>query len=191
MANGWGQPGQYQQGSGQQYPQQQPPWQPQPYSPDPHQRHFQGPPPGYGQVQPYAPLPPYQGQPQYAAPRHAPPVAAKSTAAGLILGLLVPGVGCMYAGRTGIGVLLLAIWLISFPLAFFVIGFVTGFCAWVISAVLGYTMTRAWNTAHGIVSLGRIGDDRPLGSGAAASVSGPRQRSAAVSAGPAMAAAAV
>ena len=112
MANGWGQPGQYQQGSGQQYPQQQPPWQPQPYSPDPHQRHFQGPPPGYGQVQPYAPLPPYQGQPQYAqpqyaAPRHAPPVAAKSTAAGLILGL--------HAGRTGIGVLLLAIWLISFP----------------------------------------------------------------------------
>ena len=106
MTNGqdWGQPPQYpQQGYGQQYP--------------------QGPPPAYGQVQPYAPPPPYQGyppygQPPFVQPQYAPPVAPKSTAAGLILGLLWPGVGCMYAGRVGIGILLMGLWLISIPLIF-------------------------------------------------------------------------
>ena len=155
MANGRGRPGQYQQGFGQQYPQQQqqqPPWQPQPYSPDPHQRGFQGQ-PGYGQVQPYAPPPLYQGYPPHAAPRHAPPVAPKSTGTGLVLGLLLPGVGCMYAGRVGIGILIMGIWLLSIPLVFvFGVGFLTGFATWIASAVLGYTMTRAWNAAHGIVS---------------------------------------
>jgi len=81
------------------------------------------------------------------------PIAPKSTAAGLMLGLLLPGVGCMYAGRAGIGIAILVTWLISIPLVLVLgIGFVTGFCAWVVSAVLGYTMTRGWNTAHGVVS---------------------------------------
>jgi TM2 domain-containing membrane protein YozV len=111
-------------------------------------------PQGYGQVQPYAPPQPYQGYPQYGQPQYAPPIAPKSTAAGLILGLLWPGVGCMYAGRVGIGILLMGIWLISIPLVFVVgLGFITGFCTWIASAILGYTMTRAWNAAHGIVSL--------------------------------------
>jgi hypothetical protein len=105
MTNGQdrGRPGQYRQGAGQQYPQQQP-WQPAPYQPDPYRQRFQGLAPGYAQVQPYAPPPPpYQGyppyaQPQYAAPRHAQLVAPKATGTGLVLGLLLPGVGCMYAG---------------------------------------------------------------------------------------------
>ena len=134
----------------------------------------QYPPQGYGQVQPYAPPPyqgyappqspyqgfapppPYQGYPPYGQPQYAlqyaPQVAPKSTAAGLILGLLWPGVGCMYAGRIGIGILIMALWLISIPLMFVGIGFVTGFCAWVASAALGYGLTREWNAKHGIVS---------------------------------------
>jgi TM2 domain-containing membrane protein YozV len=180
MANGQdrGRPGQYQQGSGQQYPQQQPPWQPQPYHPDPHRQRFQGPPPGYGQVQPYAPpLPPYRGyappppyqgyapyaQPQYAAPQYAPAIAPKSTGTGLVLGLLLPGVGCMYAGRPGMGIAIMVTWLISITLVFvFGIGFLTGFATWIASAVLGYTMTREWNAAHGIVSLS-AGKSLPIG----------------------------
>ena len=162
MANGQdrGRPGQYQQGSGQQYPQQGSPWPPQPYHPDPHRQRFQGPPPGYGQVQPYAPPPPpYQGYPPYArpqcaAPQYAPPVAPKSTGTGLVLGLLLPGVGCMYAGRPGMGTAIMVTWLISIPLVFvFGIGFLTGLATWIASATLGYTMTRQWNAAHGIVSL--------------------------------------
>ena len=58
----------------------------------------------------------------------------------------------MYAGRVGVGVLILAVWLVSIPLAFFVVGILTGLACWIISAVLGYTMTRDWNAAHGIVS---------------------------------------
>jgi len=59
----------------------------------------------------------------------------------------------MYACRADIGVLLLVLWLISIPLVLVLgIGFITGLIAWIASAVLGYTMTREWNAAHGIVS---------------------------------------
>jgi TM2 domain-containing membrane protein YozV len=150
----WGQPPQYRQrGYGQQYPQGQP-RQPLQYGPTQHQQRVQGPPPGYGQVQPYMAPPPYQGHLPYAQPQYAPPVAPKSTGTGLVLGLLLPGVGCMYAGRVGIGVLIMGIWLISIPLVFvFGIGVLTGLGTWIASSVLGYTMTRGWNAAHGIVSL--------------------------------------
>jgi TM2 domain-containing membrane protein YozV len=115
-------------------------------------------------MQPYAYPPlfqgyPQDGQPQYGQlqygqpPQYAPAVAPKSTGVGLVLGLLLPGVGCMYAGRPGIGVLLLVAWLISIPLILVLgIGFITGVIVWIASAVLGYTMTREWNAAHGIVS---------------------------------------
>lgn len=133
------------------------------YDPRQHQRQIRGqqPPPQYPHQQALAPVfpPGYTGQPDaqgYWPPPQRPPlppVAPKSTAAGLILGLLLPGVGCMYAGRAGIGVLILAIWLISIPLTFvFFIGVITGFCAWLASAVLGYSMTREWNANHGITS---------------------------------------
>lgn len=102
------------------------------------------------QVARYGPSQQAGWQPQ---PQYAPQVAPKSTATGLLLGLLIPGTGCMYAGRTAIGILILALWLVSIPLAFvFFIGVVTGFILWVVSAVLGYTMARDWNAARGIAS---------------------------------------
>jgi hypothetical protein len=52
------------------------------------------------------------------------------------------------------GIAIMAAWLISIPLVFaFGIGFFTGLATWIASAVLGYTMTREWNAAHGILSL--------------------------------------
>lgn len=117
-------------------------WQPEQYSPP-------------QQVAPYQ----QQGwQPQYPPPAYAQPyqqqpvVAPKSTAAGLVLGLIIPGTGCMYAGRPWIGVAILALWLVSIPLFFVGIGLFTGLAAWIASAILGYTLTRAWNAEHGIVS---------------------------------------
>ena len=66
----------------------------------------------------------------------------------------MPGVGCMYAGRVGIGILLMGLWLLSIPLIFvFGIGFITGLGTWIASAALGYGLTREWNAKHGIVSL--------------------------------------
>lgn len=110
-----------------QYPQQYPPQYPPQY------------------VQPY--MPP-AGYPQRAQ------VAPKSTAAGLLLGLLPPcGIGCMYAGRPWIGILLMVWWLLSIPLVFAAgIGILIGLAAWITSAVLGYTLARQWNAERGIVS---------------------------------------
>jgi TM2 domain-containing membrane protein YozV len=124
----------------------------QPYAPPPYQGYAPPQSPYQGYAPPAPPYPAYPGYPPYGQPQYAPQVAPKSTAAGLILGLLWPGVGCMYAGRIGIGILIMAIWLISIPLMFVGIGFVTGFCAWVASAALGYGLTREWNAKHGIVS---------------------------------------
>lgn len=106
------------------------------------------------QVAPYQPPVPQGWQPPYPPPAYpqAPVVAPKSTAAGLVLGLLIPGTGCMYAGRPWIGVAILALWLVSIPLFFIGIGFFTALAAWIASAVLGYALTRQWNAEHGIVS---------------------------------------
>jgi TM2 domain-containing membrane protein YozV len=124
----------------------------QPYAPPPYQGYAPPQSPYQGYAPPAPPYPAYPGYPPYGQPQYAPQVAPKSTAAGLILGLLWPGVGCMYAGRIGIGILIMAIWLISIPLMFVGIGFVTGFCTWVASAALGYGLAREWNAKHGIVS---------------------------------------
>ena len=107
-----------------------------------------------GQVQPWQPPQAYAPQPyypqQYGLPQT---VRPRSPGTGLVLGLVLPGAGCMYAGRPGIGILILALWLISIPLVFVMfIGVLTGFACWVISAVLGWTMTRDWNAARGVMS---------------------------------------
>jgi TM2 domain-containing membrane protein YozV len=95
---------------------------------------------------PYGYAPPYR-------PPYAPAVAPKSTGTGLLLGLLFPGVGCMYAGRVGSGIAILTAWVLSIPLVFaFGIGILTGLAAWIMSAVFGYTMTRDWNAERGIES---------------------------------------
>ena len=81
--------------------------------------------------QQYAPVP-YQ-QPQYYPQQYA-QVAPKSAGLAIFLGLLLPGLGCMYAGKTGLGVALLAAWLVSIPLLFvFGIGFFTALGAWIAS----------------------------------------------------------
>lgn len=99
-----------------------------------------------GQLQPYQqPYPQPYGTPAGIRPR--------SPGTGLVLGLLLPGAGCMYAGRAGIGILILALWLLSIPLTLvYFIGVLTGFALWVTSAVLGWTMTREWNAVRGIIS---------------------------------------
>jgi TM2 domain-containing membrane protein YozV len=107
------------------------------------------------QLQHYRPPQQYQQPAQYGyqPPRYAPQVPPKSTGIALLLGLLFPGVGCMYAGRIGVGAAILVAWLVSIPLVFVAgIGFFTGLAAWILSAVLGYTFARDYNTARGFMS---------------------------------------
>ena len=155
----YGQPGQYpQQGYGQGYPQGQP-WQPQQYDPRQHQRPMGGQqqpqqsyPPQYGQPYPpqqYAPVP-YQ-QPQYYPQQYA-QVAPKSTGLAIFLSLILPGLGCMYAGKAALGAGILAAWLVSLVLVLFVIGWLLAPACWIASGVLGYTTAQAWNRERGIIS---------------------------------------
>lgn len=113
----------------------------------------------HSHVQPHIPPQWQQGQlvrpsASYPQPYGAPAVVRpRSPGTGLVLGLLLPGAGCMYAGRAGIGILILVLWLLSIPLTLvYFIGVLTGFALWVTSAVLGWTMTREWNAVRGIIS---------------------------------------
>src|ERR1700761_8095989 len=40
-------------------------------------------------------------------------VAPKSTGLAIVLGLLIPGLGCMYAGKAWLGIAILAAWMVS------------------------------------------------------------------------------
>jgi TM2 domain-containing membrane protein YozV len=141
---------------GQTWPPQAPQWQQPQYDPRLHQQ-MQG---QYhpGQVQPYqqaSPAPQQYGQPYPPQrPYGQPPVqvAPKSTGLAVLLGLLIPGVGCMYAGKAWLGVAILAAWLVSLVLMLFIIGWLLVPACWIASGVLGYTTAQAWNREHGIIS---------------------------------------
>lgn len=95
-------------------------------------------PPQYGQPYPpqqYAPVP-YQ-QPQYYPQQYA-QVAPESTGLAIFLSLILPGLGCMYAGKAALGA--------------GIIGWLLAPACWIASGVLGYTTAQAWNRERGIIS---------------------------------------
>jgi TM2 domain-containing membrane protein YozV len=107
------------------------------------------------QQQQYPAAPYQQSYPQqYPPPGWRPPaqVAPKSTGLAILLGLLIPGLGCMYAGRAWLGVALLAAWIVSLALVLLIIGWILVPACWIASGVLGYTSAQAWNRERGIVS---------------------------------------
>jgi TM2 domain-containing membrane protein YozV len=79
-------------------------------------------------------------------------VAPRSPALGAILGLLIPGLGCMVNGRPGFGVLILALWIVSLPLVIIFVGWVLVPAVWIWSGVMGHAAARDWNRRHGIIS---------------------------------------
>jgi TM2 domain-containing membrane protein YozV len=81
-----------------------------------------------------------------------PVVAPKNPAVSLIVSFFLPGVGSMINGDVGTGVIILIIWLISFPLMFVFIGFLTVVVAFVWGLVDAYQGARRWNARHGIIS---------------------------------------
>lgn len=134
--------------------------------PDPRQQQWPPQPPQYGQ-QPQQQWPPQQGYGQQVQPYQQPPlyasslygpqqppmaVAPKSPTVGLLLGLLLPGLGCMTSGRPGLGILILASWLVSLVLILILIGWLLAPACWIWSGVAGYVTTRDWNRDRGIIS---------------------------------------
>ena len=95
---------------------------------------------------------PPPGYPPPGYPMGQPVVAAKNPALSLLVSFFLPGVGSMINGDVGKGVTILLIWLISIPLAFFIIGWFTllGAFSWVL--IDAYQGARRWNARHGIIS---------------------------------------
>jgi TM2 domain-containing membrane protein YozV len=79
-------------------------------------------------------------------------VAPKSPAVSLIVSFFLPGVGSMVNGDVGIGVVILAIFLVGIPLSFLIIGIPMILGAWIWGMVDAYTGARRWNARHGIIS---------------------------------------
>ncbi len=103
---------------------------------------------------PGAPIP--GGPPQY--PGYAYPtmppvaVAAKNPAVSMLVSFFLPGVGSMINGDVGTGIAILALWLVSFPLMFVFVGFLTVIVAFVWGLLDAYQGARRWNARHGIIS---------------------------------------
>ncbi len=95
-------------------------------------------------------VPQYQGQPQVqAAPQL---IVPKNPALGVILSFFIPGVGSIVNGSTGRGVTILALYILGWILALFLIGIPLLVGAWIWGLVDGYLSAQRWNQAHGIVS---------------------------------------
>lgn len=79
-------------------------------------------------------------------------VQPKNPAVSLIVSFFLPGVGSMINGNVGKGIVILIGYLLSFLLAFVLIGvpFLIGF--WIWGLVDAYQGAQSWNRAHGIVS---------------------------------------
>lgn len=93
----------------------------------------------------YRPQPPAPPQPPMM-------VVPRSVGAALALGLFLPGVGNMYAGRPGKGAVILACTLVAWVSTAVVIGFLLAPACHVWGAWTASNDARRWNQAHGIIS---------------------------------------
>jgi TM2 domain-containing membrane protein YozV len=83
-------------------------------------------------------------------------VAPKNPAVSLIVSFFIPGVGSLVNGDTGIGLIILLLWLFAIGLDFTVIGLVLGLPLGLAMFIWGlidaYQGARRWNARHGIIS---------------------------------------
>lgn len=137
-------------------PQQQPQNPPQYQQPQPgqwpQQQVPQYPPPPGQQVQPYQqqPYPPQQWQSPYAPPGMT--IAPKSPGLALLISFFLPGVGSMYAGSVGLGVIILILWLISVVTVIIVIGWILAPACWIWGMIAACMNAQRWNRERGIIS---------------------------------------
>ncbi len=125
---------------------------------DPHAPQQQGYPYPPHQSDPYAQRTQYGHQEAYPQPPHPQcwpyptRVQPKNPALHVLVSFFLPGVGSMMAGSAGVGVALLIVWLLSWPLALVFIGFLTAPAAWIAGMVHAYFAATEWNRHRGIES---------------------------------------
>ena len=69
----------------------------------------------------------------------------KSEALALILSLIIPGVGEMYAGKVGKGVIILLLAILSAALIMLLIGFILYPIVWIYSMIDSYNLAKRYN----------------------------------------------
>lgn len=79
-------------------------------------------------------------------------IAPKNPAISLLISFFIPGVGSLLNGATTTGTIILIGYLVSIPLMFLLIGFVTYPAFWIWGMVDAYQSAQAWNARHGILS---------------------------------------
>jgi len=70
----------------------------------------------------------------------------------VLASLFVPGLGSMISGNAGIGVLILVLWVLSWPATVILIGFLGVFGFWIWGMVQAHHDAVAWNRRHGLIS---------------------------------------
>jgi len=98
--------------------------------------------------QAYPPPPPSYGQQPVVYQQ----VQAHSPALGVIASFFIPGLGSMLNEQVGKGVAILACYLVSILLCFFLIGIVLAPACWIWGMVAANNDAHKWNRAHGIIS---------------------------------------
>jgi TM2 domain-containing membrane protein YozV len=81
-----------------------------------------------------------------------PTVAPRSRAAAITMSIVLPGLGSMYGGEPGMGVVLLAAFFFSWLLVFVLIGIVLVPVVWAVGLWHAHHSVVQWNRAHGIIS---------------------------------------
>src|SRR5450755_173376 len=82
-----------------------------------------------------------------------PTAVAKNEALYVILGLLIPGLPALLLKEDKVtGGIQLGLWVVSWVLAFFLIGFVLWIGVAIWSAMDGYQAAKLWNSRHGFVT---------------------------------------
>jgi hypothetical protein len=94
--------------------------------------------------------PPY---PQQVTPAPAPGAVAKNEALYVVLGLLVPGLPALLLKDDKVtGGIQLGLWVLSWILAFFLIGFFLWIGVAIWSAIDGHQAAKVWNHRHGFIT---------------------------------------
>ena len=94
---------------------------------------------------------PTQSEPALAAPtvpRAPVAVPVKNPGVAAVLSFFWPGLGQIYNGEIGKGVLFIVVQVINAVLAFILVGFVTGFIVWILGMVDAYQVAERHNAAH-------------------------------------------
>lgn len=97
--------------------------------------------------QAYPPVPPAQtqGMVYHQVQPHSAPLA-------VVASFFIPGLGSMLNEKVGKGIGILACYVVSVILVFFVIGFIAAPAVWIWGMVAANNDAHSWNRAHGIMS---------------------------------------